>query len=181
MDVRIVAATNRNLVQGLLEGRCRSDLEYRLTVFPIPVPTLRERRDDIPALTRYFVRKYAAQLNRPVPRIPDDVIRGLQEWNWPGNVRELENFIERCMILTRGGVLQACLGELRADVDQPEASLDASEREHIEQVLRECGGVISGPNGAATRLGLKRTTLQSRLERMGISHRGFRGRTGAGL
>jgi formate hydrogenlyase transcriptional activator len=173
VNVRVVAATNRDLAQCIEEGTFRRDLYYRLHVFPIRVPTLRERQEDIPLLTAHFVNKFAARMKRPVPVIPLELVHALQDYNWPGNVRELENFIERCMIITRGRVLQAPLNELRVTTQSQRGYLQTSEREHILKVLRDCGGVISGPNGAAARLGVKRTTLQSKLERMGITRQDF--------
>jgi len=173
VDFRLIAATNRNLVESVREKEFRSDLYYRLNVFPIFLPPLRERREDIPLLVEHFMRKIARRMNKSVRSIPDKTMDALIQWHWPGNVRELENFIERSLILTRGRVLNAPLSELQAS-PAPRAkdeTLQAAERLHILDALRESRGLISGPRGAATRLGLKRTTLQSKLKQMGINPR----------
>lgn len=170
VDIRLVAATNRDLARSVLEKEFRSDLFYRLNVFPIRLPSLRERREDIPILVRHFVRKYAARMGRTIDTIPDETMDALVEWDWPGNVRELENFIERSVILSAGAALSVPLDELSAEPRAGSArSLNEFEREHILQVLRETGGILSGPNGAAARLNIKRTTLQSKMERLGIT------------
>lgn len=171
VDLRLIAATNRDLGKSVFEKEFRSDLFYRLNVFPIRLPSLRERREDIPILVRYFVQKFARRMDRVVERIPSETMDALIRWHWPGNVRELENFIERSVILTDGSVLRAPLDELRNDSpgNPTEQSLEAAEREHIVRVLRQTGGRISGPGGAAHRLGLKRSTLQSKLQRLGIT------------
>src|SRR5262245_20120901 len=173
VDIRLIAATNRNLAQMVADREFRSDLFYRLNVFPINVPALRDRADDIPRLVRHFVSKYALQLNRQIDSIPEPTMRALQQWSWPGNVRELENFIERAVILTRGSVLNAPIQGLRAAAPAPVSpapiTLDDSEREHILKVLRETKGVMSGPGGAAEKLGLKRSTLQGKMKKLGIS------------
>jgi len=132
---------------------------------------LRERREDIPLLVRYFVSKHARHLDKQIESIPADVMRALTKWDWPGNIRELENFIERAVILTRGSTLRVPLAELETSADAPvadDATLESTEREHILRVLRETKGVIAGAHGAAARLGLKRTTLNSKLKRLGI-------------
>ena len=146
---------------------------YRLNVFPIPLPPLRERREDIPLLVRYFTQKYARRMNRRIETIPSEAMETLTNWNWPGNVRELENLIERAVILTRGSVLQVPLAEVRtggeaAAVTGAPTTLQEAEREHILRALRECNWVVGGQAGAAARLGLKRTTLQSRMQKLGI-------------
>jgi formate hydrogenlyase transcriptional activator len=171
VDVRLVAATNRDLAEMVANREFRSDLYYRLNVFPIQVPPLRERADDIPRLVRHFVSKYAQRLNRNIESIPANTLKALQQWHWPGNVRELENFIERAVILTRGSVLNAPVSELRSSAAPPASvvTLEDSERDHILKVLRETRGVLSGPTGAAERLGLKRSTLQGKMKRLGIS------------
>jgi transcriptional regulator with GAF, ATPase, and Fis domain len=146
----------------------RSDLYYRLKVFPITTPLLRDRPEDIPLLVRHFTRKYAAKMGREIDKIPSDTMRALVSWHWPGNVRELENFIERSVILSRGPSLRAPLAEIA--LAAPEAStsitLDQVEREHIIKVLRESGGVVTT---AATRLGLHRTTLNAMMRKLGIT------------
>jgi formate hydrogenlyase transcriptional activator len=172
VSVRLVAATNRNLAQRITENEFRSDLFYRLNVFPIRIPALRERREDIPLLVRHFVHKSAQRMNRHIEIIPKESMNALTGYHWPGNVRELENLMERSVILSPGNVLQVPLLEMRVEpgsLDESKSSLEAAERQHIIRVLRETKGVISGPNGAAQRLGLKRTTLQSRMERLGIT------------
>jgi formate hydrogenlyase transcriptional activator len=171
VSIRLVAATNRDLAKAVAEREFRSDLFYRLNVFPIRMPALRERKEDIALLVRYFVQKFGRRMNKPVETIPTDAMNALVSWGWPGNVRELENFIERSVILSDGSVLNVPLAELRAVAQGSYGSgtLESMEREHIVRVLRETGGVIAGLRGAAARLGLKRTTLQSRMQRMGIS------------
>jgi formate hydrogenlyase transcriptional activator len=140
VDIRLIAATNRNLSQMVADREFRSDLFYRLNVFPINVPPLRERADDIPRLVRHFVSKYALELNRQIDSIPEPTMRALQQWHWPGNVRELENFIERAVILTRGSTLNAPIQGLRAAAPAAAAAvirLEDSERGHILKILRE--------------------------------------------
>jgi formate hydrogenlyase transcriptional activator len=172
VDLRLIAATNRDLGKSVAEKEFRSDLFYRLNVFPIRTPSLRERREDIPLLVRYFVLKFARAMNRSIESIPSETMNALVNWHWPGNVRELENFIERSVILTDGTALRAPLADLQAaDSGSTEQSLEETERELIMRVLRETGGMISGPTGAARRLGLKRTTLQSKMQRLGIMRR----------
>ncbi len=172
VNVRLVAATNRNLEKMVADRSFRSDLYYRLRVFPITIPALRERREDIPLLVRYFVTKHARRLDKQIDSIPPGVMRALQKWDWPGNIRELENFIERAVILSKGPALTAPLSEIEADVPTPDPqdfTLETSEREHILRVLRETKGVIAGPKGAAARLGLKRTTLNSKMKKLAIT------------
>lgn len=170
VDLRLIAATNHDLKKCVAENQFRSDLFYRLNVFPIRMPSLRERREDIPLLIRHFVRRFAAQMYRLIETIPDQTMEVLVNWNWPGNVRELENFIERSVILTTGTALAAPLNELRSETHHGLADdLAQTEREHIIRILRETGGLLSGPDGAARRLGLKRTTLQSKIQRLGIT------------
>jgi formate hydrogenlyase transcriptional activator len=172
VNVRVVAATNRNLARDMAEGEFRTDLFYRLNVFPIRMPALRERAEDIPILVRYFVRKFAERMGREIESVPSEAMRALREWTWPGNVRELENLMERSIILSEGRVLCVPLEELRAtDVSilpHEDETLGNAEREHILRMLRETKGQISGPDGAAARLGLKRTTLQSKMKRLRI-------------
>jgi len=170
VDVRLIAATNRDLAEMVAKHEFRSDLYYRLNVFPVRIPPLRDRAEDIPRLVRHFAQKHGKQMGRQIDTIPAAAMRALQEWNWPGNVRELENFIERAVILTRGTVLQVPVSELRHHATAPpvSASLKESERDHILKVLRESRGKISGPGGAADRLGLKRSTLQAKMKKLGI-------------
>jgi formate hydrogenlyase transcriptional activator len=171
VDVRVIAATNRNLGQMVAEGKFRGDLFYRLNVFPLHAPPLRERPEDVPLLVRYFVQKYALRMERKIETVSAEAQRALAEYAWPGNIRELENFIERAVILSRGPVLRIALGDLRASPDAPPGAsptLEAAERDHIQRVLAETDGVVGGPKGAAARLGLKRTTLQSKMKKLGI-------------
>jgi formate hydrogenlyase transcriptional activator len=178
INLRLVSATNRNLFESVAQREFRSDLFYRLNVFPIRVPALRERRDDIPLLVRHFVHKFARRMNRYIESIPRETMKTLVQWDWPGNVRELENLMERSVILSEGSALQVPLGELRAPDQQAREqnnNLDNAERQHILRVLRECRGVLSGPGGAAQKLGLKRTTLQSRMQRLGITRKDYSG------
>ena len=176
VNVRLVAATNRDLAKMVAEGQFRSDLYYRLRVFPILLPPLRERREDIPLLVRYFVDRHARKLYKKIETIPEETMRALTRWDWPGNIRELENFIERAVILTRGPALRAPLGELY--IPEPaspveDSSLEAKEREHILRVLRETKGKIGGTDGAAARLGLIRTTLNSKMKKLGIERKDY--------
>ena len=168
IDVRLVAATNRNLTQMMGDKLFRSDLYYRLKVFPITTPPLRDRPEDIPVLARHFTKKYAAKMDRMIEKIPAETMKALMAWPWPGNVRELENFIERSVILSPGPSLRAPLAELRAD--SPEgggnSTLEEVERDHILRIFRETGGVISV---AANRLGMPRTTLNAMMKKLGIS------------
>jgi len=159
------------------EKEFRSDLFYRLNVFPIRVPPLRERREDIQVLVEHFVQKFARRMNRSITSIPKKTMDALKAWEWPGNVRELENFVERSVILTQGSVLASPLTELKLNSPlqkSADESLEAAERDHILRALRECHGQIGGPRGAAVRLGLKRTTLQSKLKHLGIDPRSGR-------
>ena len=182
VDVRLVAATNRNLEDMVLAGTFRSDLYYRLSVFPLRVPPLRERPDDIPALVHHFVRRFSREMGRSITTIPSRTMDALLRWPWPGNIRELENVIERAVILSPGSVLQVPLGALQGPVlarQSPRASArhgssyKEGEREMILAALRESGGVVGGANGAAARLGLKRTTLHSKMRKLGIARPPF--------
>jgi PAS domain S-box-containing protein len=168
IDVRLVAATNRNLTKMMGDKLFRSDLYYRLKVFPIITPPLRDHPEDIPMLARHFTRKYAAKMDRTIDSIPSDTMKALENWSWPGNVRELENFIERSVILSRGSSLRAPVSELRADAQEADgdSTLDHMERNYILRVFRETGGVVSA---AADRLGIPRTTLHSLMKKLGIS------------
>ena len=172
VDVRLIAATNRDLTKMVKTGEFRSDLYYRLRVFPITIPPLRERPTDIPLLVNYFVSKHAKRMNKHITTIPPETMTTLCAWHWPGNVRELENFIERAVILTPGSTLRAPLAELEMLEEETQAASDpnfhAAEREHILRVLRETKGMIGGVGGAAEKLGLKRTTLNSKLRKLGI-------------
>jgi PAS domain S-box-containing protein len=176
VDFRLVAATHRDLPKMVKEGQFRSDLYYRLKVFPILIPPMRQRKQDVPLLVDYFVAKHARRMNKHIETVPGNVMAVLLRWHWPGNVRELENFIERAVILSNGPELRAPLAELELS-EQPtpdvDSSLEAKEREHILKVLRATGGVIAGAHGAAARLGLKRTTLNSRLRKLGIQRREY--------
>jgi len=175
VDVRIVAATNRDLKGMVGENKFRADLYYRLAVFPMNVPPLRERREDIPLLTRYFVRKHAQRMGRNIESIPTYALEALANYNWPGNIRELQNVIERSVVLSNGPELHVALPEIIGTsapiVLQGRASnvTELSERARILQVLKETKGMVGGPDGAAARLGLKRTTLQSRMRRYNIA------------
>jgi formate hydrogenlyase transcriptional activator len=175
VDVRLIAATNRDLTRSVVEGQFRSDLFYRLNVFPIRVPPLRERREDIPQLVRYFVQALARRMDKKIETIPNSTLQSLVRWKWPGNVRELENFIERSVILSDGPVLRVPLTELEPvyELQQTDTTLESAEREHIVRVLRDCGGVLSGLRGAAIKLGLKRTTLQSKMRKLGIMRQDY--------
>ncbi|HLB87847.1 MAG TPA: sigma 54-interacting transcriptional regulator [Terriglobales bacterium] len=178
VNLRLIAATNLDLVRSVAERQFRSDLFYRLHVFPIRMPPLRERRRDIPLLVRYFVQKFGRRMNKQIDTIPSETMEALMNWGWPGNVRELENFVERSVILTEGSVLRVPLAELRPDYEggaQTEGTLQTTEREHIIRVLRETRGVLAGPKGAAARLGLKRTTLQSKMQKLGITRKDYEG------
>jgi PAS domain S-box-containing protein len=168
IDVRLVAATNRNLTQMMGDKLFRSDLYYRLKVFPIVTPPLRDHPEDIPSLARHFTKKYAAKMDRTIDKIPAETMKAMVSWSWPGNVRELENFIERSVILSRGPNLRAPLSELRSDAEQATigSTLEEVERDYILRVFRETGGVVSA---AATRLGVPRTTLNAMMKKLGIS------------
>jgi len=175
VNFRLLAASNRDLQQSVKHKEFRSDLYYRLNVFPIHLPPLRERREDIRLLVEHFVRKYAHRMNKSITSIPKKTMEELVRWEWPGNIRELENFVERSVILTPGSVLQAPLGELHAATEEVHGvTLRDKDRERILRALRECHGQIGGPNGAAARLGLKRTTLQSKLSQLGIKPEEYR-------
>jgi formate hydrogenlyase transcriptional activator len=171
VDVRVVAATNRDLGQMVEEQKFRSDLYYRLKVFPITLPPLRERVEDIPALVRHFAQKFALRMKKRIETIPAEAMKALQAYAWPGNVRELENFIERAVILTSGSDLRAPLSELKSLSPSSNGSpktLEDAEREHILKALREAKWTIGGSGGAAAKLGMKRTTLQSKMQKLGI-------------
>jgi formate hydrogenlyase transcriptional activator len=175
VNIRLIAATNRDLAKSVAAREFRSDLYYRLHVFPLHMPPLRERGEDIQLLVRYFVQSFSRQMKKQIETIPTEAMHALTRWAWPGNVRELENFIERSVILSEGPTLNVPLSELRPVYEgvRHDATLESLEREHILRVLRETGGVIAGLRGAAARLGMKRTTLQSRMQRMGISREDY--------
>ncbi|HWH79881.1 MAG TPA: sigma 54-interacting transcriptional regulator, partial [Candidatus Binatus sp.] len=184
VNVRLVAATNANLAQKVADHHFRSDLYYRLNVFPLTIPPLRERREDIPLLVRYFAQKHAQRMKKPINTIPAKAMTALTEYHWPGNIRELENFIERAVILSRGAELEVPSSELKqsppsvptvmaangsSGTSDGTATLEVAERDYIVRVLGETNWVIGGPAGAAARLGMKRTTLQSRIRKLGIT------------
>jgi formate hydrogenlyase transcriptional activator len=171
VDVRLVAATNRNLEEMVAARTFRSDLYYRLRVFPLTMPALRERQDDIPTLVRYFVQKYARRMNRAIETIPSETLDLLVRYSWPGNIRELENLIERAVIVSPGPVLRVPLADLKLPSEPmpgETVTLEAAEREHILKALEASNWVLAGPRGAAVRLGVKRTTLQSRMQKLGV-------------
>jgi formate hydrogenlyase transcriptional activator len=177
VDVRLVAATNRNLMEMANRGEFRSDLYYRLNVFPVLLPPLRERREDIPALVSHFVEVFARRMGREIEHIPAETISALSSYQWPGNIRELQNLIERAVILSNDGVLSNPLpaagtqgvGVASAAATTPSTTLRDSERTLILHTLERVGWVIGGPKGAATKLGLKRTTLIHKMQKLGIS------------
>jgi formate hydrogenlyase transcriptional activator len=184
VDVRVVAATNFDLAKLVAERTFRSDLYYRLNVFPIHIPALRERREDVPLLVRYFVQKYGRRQNKTVAYVPAEVMDALVNYDWPGNVRELENLIERAVLLSPGKELRVPLGEIKS-VTAPAvasevaaspssasgssiATLEEAERQHILRALRQTEWRVAGAKGAAALLGMKRTTLQARMRKLGI-------------
>jgi formate hydrogenlyase transcriptional activator len=180
-----VAATNQNLYQMVRERRFRADLFYRLDVFPITLPPLRERREDIPLLVQHFVRKFASRMNKEISHIPEGTMEFLRQQDWPGNIRELQNFVERAVIMSSGPNLEIPFGELKRMVKgytpTPTLTLAEAEREHIIDAVSRSGGVIGGRNGAAVRLGLARTTLLYRMQKLGISQeKAVRGGNAAG-
>jgi formate hydrogenlyase transcriptional activator len=170
-NVRLVAATNKDLAKQVAQNQFRRDLYYRLNVFPIPVPSLRERRGDIPLLARHFVGIYAERMNKKIEEIPTKVMEALVGHSWPGNVRELQNFIERSVILTAGNTLRPPLEGMQqtAEIESPEpTTMEEVERHHIRKTLEHTRWVVAGANGAAARLGIKRTTLYFRMKKLGI-------------
>ena len=171
VDVRVVAATNRNLAQAVSEGKFREDLFYRLDVFPIELPPLRERPEDIPFLSWTFVKEFGNSMGKPIEKIAGDSMAALMAYPWPGNIRELRNVIERAMILARGPVLQVKLGHkpLQTQTVQPtDGTLEEAERTHIVRALQQCNWRIRGAHGAAEQLDIKPTTLESRMKKLGI-------------
>ncbi len=174
-DARLVAATNRDLAQLVEQRLFRADLYYRLNVFPMTAPPLRERRDDIPLLVRYFVQQYARRMNRKITSIPTEAMNALARYHWPGNIRELQNFIERAVILSTGSTLHVPVRELKGGpVGASVVTLEAAEREAIQRALHDAGGKVGGPAGAAAKLGMKRTTLQAKMRKLGIDTKASR-------
>ena len=173
VDVRLVAATNRNLEKMIAEDKFRSDLYYRLNVFPIQIPPLRERPEDIPLLVRYFTQKYARRMEKQIDSVPAASMRKLTRWHWPGNIRELENLVERAVILTRGSALEVPVSDLgNGSAEKAVAAMpDSNQREEFMRILKETRGRVGGADGAAARMGLKRTTLISRMKKLGIDPR----------
>ena len=173
VDVRLVAATNRNLEKMIAEDKFRSDLYYRLNVFPIQIPPLRERPEDIPLLVRYFTQKYARRMEKQIESVPAASMRKLTRWHWPGNIRELENLVERAVILTRGSALEVPVSDLgNGSAEKAVAAMpDSNQREEFLRILKETRGRVGGAGGAAARMGLKRTTLISRMKKLGIDPR----------
>ncbi|MGH9783735.1 MAG: sigma 54-interacting transcriptional regulator, partial [Terriglobia bacterium] len=172
-DARLVAATNRDLASMVDEQKFRADLFYRLNVFPVRVPPLRERPEDIPLLVRHFAQQFARRSNKAIETIPSDAMNSLARYHWPGNVRELQNVIERAVILSAGPVLKVPLSDLKArmvsDSPRGQDTLQEAERKHILAALDETKWVLGGPSGAAVRLGMNRSTLQFRMKKMGIA------------
>ena len=171
-DARLIAATNQDLAAMVANQMFRSDLFYRLNVFPLQVPPLRERQEDIPLLVRHFAKQYARRMNKVIDTIPSDTMNVLVQYDWPGNIRELQNLMERAVILSPGPVLNVPLAGLqsrpaRAGSNKIE-TLEDAERRHITEALKATNWVVGGPRGAAARLGMKRTTLQFRMEKLGI-------------
>jgi formate hydrogenlyase transcriptional activator len=170
VDVRVLAATNANLSQLVAEKKFRRDLYYRLNVFPIDVPPLRNRRDDIPLLVHYFANKYARRMGKQIESIPNETMDALSRYSWPGNIRELQNLMERAALLSTGPSLRVPLAEI---LNGPGLSggnaLEQAEREQILRALRESNWVVGGARGAAARLGLKRTSLAYKMQKLGIS------------
>jgi formate hydrogenlyase transcriptional activator len=172
VDVRLVAATNRNLVDMVKRNEFRSDLYYRLNVFPVSLPPLRERREDIPALVTHFVEILGRKMGKQIENIPPDTMSALTSYEWPGNIRELQNFIERSVIVSAGPVLRPPLAELKRCPEVLSVgaiTLEEAERDHIRKTLEQTRWVVAGPNGAAARLGIKRSTLYFRMQKLGIS------------
>jgi formate hydrogenlyase transcriptional activator len=167
-DVRVISATNRNLMEMVDERQFRADLFYRLSVFPIELPPLRDRREDISLLVRHFAMHCAARMGKPIETVAEDFVAALASHSWPGNIRELQNFIERSVILSKGSVLNGSLPELPYTRLPAPVTMEEAERSHILHVLEQTGGTVGGPNGAAARLGMPRTTLISKMRRLGM-------------
>jgi formate hydrogenlyase transcriptional activator len=174
-DVRVIAATNQDLARMVEEKTFRADLYYRLSVFPISLPPLRERKEDIPPLVNYFVRRFSRNMGKFIDQVPDGVMEILRAHHWPGNIRELQNFVERSVIVTQGRVLSPRINELKllmqAAMSAPPQTLSEAERAHILSILKETNWIVGGREGAAARLGVPRTTLISRMQKLGISSR----------
>jgi formate hydrogenlyase transcriptional activator len=171
VDVRMVAATSRDLAAMITENKFRIDLYYRLNVFPILIPPLHERPEDIPLLVRHFVEKYARRMNKRIQTIPAAAMGALTRYSWPGNVRELQNIIERAVIISKGEELKIPLDDLKqesASIPTQDVTLEAAEHDHILRILNETNWMVGGPSGAAARLGMKRTTLQYRMKKLGL-------------
>jgi formate hydrogenlyase transcriptional activator len=171
VNVRLLAATNRDLARMVAEKEFRSDLYYRLNVFPLTLPALRDRREDIPSLVRYFAQKFARRMKKTIDTISAEAMSALAEYSWPGNVRELENVIERATILSQGGELQLSLDRMasKANLESHRVeTLESAERAHIMRALQAAHWIIGGPQGAAAKLGMKRTTLQSKMQKLSI-------------
>src|ERR1700761_8541249 len=175
VDVRVVAATHQELSRMVEDRKFRADLYYRLNVFPIMLPPLRERREDIPSLAEHFVRKFAARHGKSIHHISDELLNVLKRHEWPGNIRELQNFVERAVIMTTGPVLRAPIAELSGQEFSPvpPRTLAEADRTHIVAALREANWVVGGRHGASARLGLPRTTLIARMQKLGISRETF--------
>ena len=174
VDVRVIAATNQDLQRMVQEGKFRADLYYRLHVFPLSVPPLRERREDIPLLTRYFVQKHAQRMGRGIDTIPSSALEALMRYDWPGNIRELQNVLERSVILTSGNTLRVAMPDVtdtgtKTALNRHSKTSESSERQRIVKALEDARGQVGGSDGAAARLGLKRTTLQSRMRKYNIA------------
>jgi formate hydrogenlyase transcriptional activator len=172
VDVRLVAATHRNLVEMVKGNGFRSDLYYRLNVFPVSLPPLRARREDLPALVEHFVETYARRMGKQIEHVPPETMAALSSYQWPGNIRELQNFIERSVILSSENVLDAPLASLKSATEVESLgpiTLEDAERDHIRKTLEQTRWVVAGPNGAAARLGIKRSTLYFRMQKLGIS------------
>ena len=169
VDVRLIAATHRNLQDMIRNNQFREDLFYRLNVFPIEIPPLRQRREDIPLLVHYFVLRHSREMQKQIKSVPKQVMEALVNAEWPGNIRELENFIERCVIFTQGDELYVPHTELRRSAIPAASTFQQAERQIISDALRAASGRIAGKGGAAERLGLKRTTLQNKMRKLNIS------------
>jgi formate hydrogenlyase transcriptional activator len=170
VNVRVIAATNQDLWAMVEDRKFRADLYYRLNIFPITLPPLREREDDIPLLVAHFIRKFADRVGKSIDSVPDDVMKALQQHHWPGNIRELQNFIERSLILATGSELRPSLEQLGPpQAPPPMRTLADAERAHILDTLRQTNGVIGGAKGAAAQLGLPRTTLIGKMQKLGLA------------
>jgi transcriptional regulator with GAF, ATPase, and Fis domain len=181
VDVRVIAATHHNLEQAVAEGRFRADLYYRLSVYPIHLPSLKDRIDDIPRLVWFFIHRHQRDLGRQITKVPQSLMDALQRYSWPGNVRELENVVERAMIASAGNTLQldaplAFSAPIREKPEEVSENLDAVQRAHIEAVLERCGWRINGTGNTAERLGIHPNTLRFRMKKLGVTCPDGRGR-----